>query len=547
MKRSIHQLFLFVLLIGAAGSLKSTFAAAPDSLSAKANRPAAVAPAANAATDEELILDENEKTPAPSVKKSLPAESKPSSTNPPVAPPTQPIVKSAAETGQKKEAAAANPASSDTTPVKIKKLSTDTPATAAKPVADSSVKKSGPTSAAPADTGKIFDKKIIAAPASSKTAAAKDSLKKAADDELILDGGEEDLLGQVKSAHPKTAPASPVAARPGDSGAQKTGGNGANGPTAATPGADTGSHGRPNPTAVTETAPLSTPATPATIEQIHSINFARNLKEYRSPKLAMLLSLFIPGAGQVYTKQNIWAAGFVAVEAGIIGTGVAMSAKANRIKRDAYSYADKHYDVKKFQTYSDSLRKYLSHSLGGSKTGDSIFYALFNDTLSGGKITFMQDAAEKNGQYYSDISGNSSRFIQGWDDVGPSIRADSGFQTIDTSQFAPVKLTVNNQEAYYGFYTKSNPGSLVFGVSANQEHYSSMISDYRQWSNYSRNAFISLLVNHLASAIMAGIQAKAHNDALLGKESFWQRIDLKEQYVNTGSSNTLGYALQVEF
>jgi hypothetical protein len=58
---------------------------------------------------------------------------------------------------------------------------------------------------------------------------------------------------------------------------------------------------------------------------------------------------------------------------------------------------------------------------------------------------------------------------------------------------------------------------------------------------------MALLVNHVASAVMAGILAKRHNDELLGKESFWQHIDMKQLSVNTGSGTSPGYALQVRF
>jgi hypothetical protein len=74
-----------------------------------------------------------------------------------------------------------------------------------------------------------------------------------------------------------------------------------------------------------------------------------------------------------------------------------------------------------------------------------------------------------------------------------------------------------------------------------------MLDESRKWANYSRNTFLSLLLNHLASAIMAGIAAKRHNDELLGRESFWHHIEVEPCYVNTGSGTSPGYAVQVEF
>jgi hypothetical protein len=87
----------------------------------------------------------------------------------------------------------------------------------------------------------------------------------------------------------------------------------------------------------------------------------------------------------------------------------------------------------------------------------------------------------------------------------------------------------------------------MYGISANQAHYNGILNDSKHWADLSLNTFLSLVINHLASSVMAGIAAKRHNDELLGKESFWQHIDIEQHYVNTGSGTAQGYALQVAF
>ena len=102
-------------------------------------------------------------------------------------------------------------------------------------------------------------------------------------------------------------------------------------------------------------------------------------------------------------------------------------------------------------------------------------------------------------------------------------------------------------DSSYLLQLKSDSTSLLYGQSAHQQVYNGMIQSSLQWANYSRNAYLSLIVNHLLSAFMAGILAKRHNDELLGQESFWRHIGVNVSYVNTGSQIVPAYALQVQF
>ena len=58
-----------------------------------------------------------------------------------------------------------------------------------------------------------------------------------------------------------------------------------------------------------------------------SINFAKNLKDYRSPKIAILLSLLFPGAGQAYAKNYLKTGIFGAVEVALITAGTMFGLK----------------------------------------------------------------------------------------------------------------------------------------------------------------------------------------------------------------------------
>jgi hypothetical protein len=372
----------------------------------------------------------------------------------------------------------------------------------------------------------------------------KDTAKKITDEELILEGGEEDLLGKEKSLMTKTkAPAGgPTPAAIFDSANAAAGKQ--NPGILRLPGA-VGSADSAALTAPKASASIAVvPSPAATIENAHSINFARNLKEYRSPKLAMLMSLILPGSGQVYAKSNLWAAAFGVIEVALISTGAALSAKATRIKNHAHAFADQHYDTTKFRQYTTDLKQYLLTipNVNPPKNADSLFKLIFG---SGEDTTFFSDARKKNDNYYKYINGGTSTpSIRGWDDVEPTFSPIDAFEGCDTSRFG--KFTFQSDTSYL-LYLKPNRSNRMYGISVNQARYNGILNDSKHWADFSLNAYLSLVINHLASSIMAGIAAKRHNDELLGKESFWQHIGIEPYYVNTGSGTAPGYALQVAF
>jgi hypothetical protein len=356
------------------------------------------------------------------------------------------------------------------------------------------------------------------------------------DEELILEGGEEDLLGKEKTFQTKAAVPGQTSAGVQEPVNAATGKQDRTVPSLPTPAGFADSAAKllqKEPSAAT----VSQPA--AAIIDGYSINFAKNLKEYRSPKLAMLMSLILPGAGQVYAKSTLWAVAFGVIETGIISTGVALSAKSKNVKKQARSYADQHYSPDRFKGYLDSLKQYLSIKEGA--TGDTIYRSIFSD---GSDTAFFTEAQKKSDSYYGDgyiDGGSSSPFIRGWNDVDPDFTS-SGFQLESSSPYGIV-----SGDTSYLLFRKPDSTNRLFGVSGYQQHYDAMLKDSRKWASLSRNTFLSLLFNHLASAVMAGISAKRHNDELLGRESLWRHIEVEQCYVNTGSGTAPAYALQVEF
>jgi hypothetical protein len=484
--------FLFALLVSLL--IASYVSAAQDSIT----RPqkATAQPAKPVVSDDELILDEPAGAIVPEANKPVPA-------------------------------VAANP-----TPAR--------PEAAAKPVVKVSADTAPKAAMAPvpiADTTAVSNAAVPAPAPPKEAATAKDTGNAVVDEELILDGGAEDLLGREKTAQTKTA------AKTDSTGADSAAGAAVIVPDSSMPAVSADSTGKPaaESSATQSITPLPKQVAAQTkIEKVRSINFSANLQEYRSPKLAMLMSLLLPGSGQVYAKSNLLAAGFLALEAAVFGTGYAFIAKGKSKKKEARAYADSHYDTTKYKGYSSDLKQYLSQQFDADKAAsifrDSIFYG---DSLE--DQPFLDNARQHNDTYYDDIQGLSSIFVRGWKDVEPEFTGQSGFGGIDSDHF-----TVPSGAPLY-LVSHTGDDDLAFGFSKYQATYVDMINTSRSLARTGQKFYMSLLVNHIASAVIAGIVAKKHNDALLGQESVWRRIEVEQNQVNTGSHTVNGYALGITF
>jgi len=105
----------------------------------------------------------------------------------------------------------------------------------------------------------------------------------------------------------------------------------------------------------------------------------------------------------------------------------------------------------------------------------------------------------------------------------------------------------NRPDSAFLVYILPDTVNVYFGYSANQHTYNKMVSTANSSRRVSTNVLFLLLVNHIASAIDAGITAKRYNDRMLGRQTLWDRMHLVPQAVNSGSEMATGYALLVDF
>lgn len=349
------------------------------------------------------------------------------------------------------------------------------------------------------------------------------------EEDLILDGGEESILAPVA-----TEPSIQQNPDSSDSGAVRQQSAETADSSAVSSDAQLNAHNKmisriPN-TPTTEATPK-----PLLIEKTQSINFAKNYKEYRSPKVAILLSLLVPGAGQAYSHNKLKAGIFGAVEVAFIAAGAIVGYQGNQRMKAARSFADEHYSIDSMSTYYT----FMSNSNELIDFDSLVFYGEYND--------FLNQSSKKSQSYYNDISDDKRPYIQGWDDVTPRFTSD--FVPINNSDSGTYIVNPAEDSTYLVSFVDNNgdTSDAAFGFSENQKTFSKKLSKANVYFRWSKGLFSMLLVNHIISAIDAGITAKAYNDQLLGKTSLWQKINLRENFVRTPGGTAQGYALEVRF
>jgi hypothetical protein len=295
------------------------------------------------------------------------------------------------------------------------------------------------------------------------------------------------------------------------------------------------------------------PMAPAAIESIHSINFAKNQKDYRSPKLAMLLSLVVPGLGQAYVKQYVKTGIFVALEATAIGFSVAFNNKGKKQYADATTFADNNYNDNSNVTqytmtkyYSDLYNLFLSQQPQGMNADSARQSA--REKLTGIFVdTSFVHSASKWSSFYNDIQNNS--FVQGWKDGEPPGNKiiDWNSDTISVGQNRYLRDSTGYLVYKVDKNGKIDSTKALYGYSSSQIHYNDMVSKSNSYYKTAQGILFTMLFNHIISAVDALISAKAYNDALLGKESFWQHLFIEQQLVDAGPSPSAGITMRIQF
>ncbi len=214
--------------------------------------------------------------------------------------------------------------------------------------------------------------------------------------------------------------------------------------------------------------------------------FVENNK--KSPFLAGLFSLVVPGSGELYAKSYLKAGIFVAVEAALITVGIIYNKKGDNQTNIFQNYADKNWSVVKYATWMVDHKEFLG--LPPELT-------------------------------YSDIIINSDKNLPPWKQVDFSKLNYYETQVTGGSGFTH-RLPGHGEQQYYeliGKYHQYNPGwddydsqSLdIKTLTSNFRYYSIMRGDANDLYNISTKAVVGIYINHILSAFDAAWTTTVYN------------------------------------
>jgi len=389
------------------------------------------------------------------------------------------------------------------------------------------------------------------------SASAKHTAKGLDLDKLLVDDDESDLFTEDKPVAPKAHKAAGDSAVAGQAPVDAEGhlaveGEGAKSVDSVGQGAAPQEPGRRGPPASKTDYEAAAAGGPAVVEEGRTINFAQNLKEYKSPRVAMLLSLLLPGLGQAYARSYIKASAFGAAEVAAIGVAIYLNSVSKSKKKEAYGFADKHFDVNRITAYDSTLRDAFVERSDTVIARDSI--PLPYDRY------FYDAAGSKSTYYYESIRGKE--FTPGWKDYDLSLQMvlDAIAEMNGADKKVIITGTDGNRYKYelYDYtsldkfyYVKKVSGGdddWVLGHSDFQDRYNAMIDKSNSYRNAVNYMFYVILLNHIASSIDAGFTARAHNARLLGEDkSAWNRVSVEQRFVFTGSELSPGVSLRLRF
>ncbi|OGU78928.1 MAG: hypothetical protein A2254_01635, partial [Ignavibacteria bacterium RIFOXYA2_FULL_35_9] len=219
-------------------------------------------------------------------------------------------------------------------------------------------------------------------------------------------------------------------------------------------------------------------------------NFQTN--ERKSPFLGGIMSLVVPGAGEIYAGEY-WKAGiFIAIEAAMITTAIIYDKKGDDKTAEFENYANQNWSAK---NYADWSLKYLKENIDPSVDIEYYRGIVFN---SDGSVNWsgLNELERKLGKYqnvgyshtlapfgdqqYYEMIGKYPQFSHGWND---SIFKDTDYHIL----------------------------------SPNFKSYSTMRGKANDLYNVASTAVIGIYVNHFLSALDAAWSVANYNSELAMK------------------------------
>ena len=264
------------------------------------------------------------------------------------------------------------------------------------------------------------------------------------------------------------------------------------------------------------------------------------------PGKPLLLSLVVPGLGQVYNKEPLWKPGvFIATEIVSITSIMYANKKADEIRMDYQKFADENWNVKDWWNFTQSgpeviennglyftdnklkaMRDYVgTHHLTIHLKGDLV--NLFNtefltsDSLSilSGYLDSDNLSMVKDRHYYENI-GKYDQFVGGWSDVSTSWY----WEEKDVGDSTEIVIKTPMKQSYLDDRYKSN-----------------------QWLSFAKFSISAMMFNHVISGLEAVWANRSIKNEKSGEDAKKVDLDLGLLFNPSNSYGVGGLSFRVNF
>ena len=264
------------------------------------------------------------------------------------------------------------------------------------------------------------------------------------------------------------------------------------------------------------------------------------------PGKPLLLSLVVPGLGQVYNKEPIWKPGiFIATEIVSITSIMYANKKADEIRMDYQKFADENWNVKDWWNFTQSgpeviennglyftdnklkaMRDYVgTHHLTIHLKGDLV--NLFNtefltsDSLSilSGYLDSDDLSMVKDRHYYENI-GKYDQFVGGWSDVSTNWY----WEEKDVGDSTEIVIKTPMKQSYLDDRYKSN-----------------------QWLSFAKFSISAMMFNHVISGLEAVWANRSIKNEKSGEDAKKVDLDLGLLFNPSNSYGVGGLSFRVNF
>ncbi len=187
----------------------------------------------------------------------------------------------------------------------------------------------------------------------------------------------------------------------------------------------------------------------------------------KSPIVAGLLSLVVPGAGEIYTGEYLKAAIFIVLEAGLITTGLIYDKKGDDKTNEFQNYANQYWDVVKYAEWivnNTQQEITIDNTTPGLLPWERVNWEQLNaaeknagSILGGG---FSHSLPEHGDQQYYEMIGKYRQFSPGWNDYATEVHGSNWDLTTEHMVFYSVERGQANN--YY-----NSASAAVIGIYIN--------------------------------------------------------------------------------